>query len=116
VDVVAYPRLPDRLTEMVTPLKPLEAMAQRTPVVASDVGGHRELIADGKTGSLFRAGDTAALAAVLVRILTAAAPVARMVEAARQTMQRERRWSVVAQRYLPVYERLRAGSKVKVTQ
>src|SRR5262249_53118215 len=50
VDVVAFPRVPDRLTEMVTPLKPLEAMTQRTPVVASNVGGHRELITDRRTG------------------------------------------------------------------
>ena len=45
-----YPRLSMRLTELVTPLKPLEAMAQGRLVVASDVGGHRELIRDGETG------------------------------------------------------------------
>ena len=39
-----------RLTELVTPLKPLEAMAQGKLIVASDVGGHRELIRDGETG------------------------------------------------------------------
>ena len=48
-----------RLTELVTPLKPLEAMAQGRLLVASDVGGHRELIRDGETGVLFRAGDAA---------------------------------------------------------
>ncbi len=63
IDVLAYPRLPIRLTELVTPLKPLEAMAQGRMFVASDVGGHRELIRDGETGFLFRAGDVAALAA-----------------------------------------------------
>ena len=63
IDVLAYPRLPMRLTELVTPLKPLEAMAQGRMFVASDVGGHRELIRDGETGFLFRAGDAAALAA-----------------------------------------------------
>ena len=56
-DVLAYPRLPNRLTELVTPLKPLEAMAQGRMFVASDVGGHRELVRDGETGFLFRAGD-----------------------------------------------------------
>ena len=62
IDMLAYPRKAMRLTELVTPLKPLEAMAQRKLVVASDVGGHRELIEDGVTGTLFPAGDPAALA------------------------------------------------------
>jgi PEP-CTERM/exosortase A-associated glycosyltransferase len=65
VDVFVYPRLSMRLTELVTPLKPLEAMASGRIVIASDVGGHRELIADGRTGFLFRAGDDSALIGVL---------------------------------------------------
>ncbi|MDX1645083.1 MAG: glycosyltransferase, exosortase A system-associated, partial [Thermoanaerobaculia bacterium] len=60
IDVLIYPRLSKRITELVTPLKPLEAMAQRRLVLASDVGGHRELIRDGETGRLFRAGSAAA--------------------------------------------------------
>jgi glycosyltransferase involved in cell wall biosynthesis len=43
-----------RLTELVTPLKPLEAMAQGHLFVASDVGGHKELIRHGETGWLSR--------------------------------------------------------------
>jgi hypothetical protein len=39
--VVCYPRKAMRLTDLVTPLKPLEAMAQGKLVAASDVGGHR---------------------------------------------------------------------------
>ncbi|WP_290653780.1 TIGR04063 family PEP-CTERM/XrtA system glycosyltransferase, partial [Aquisalimonas sp.] len=62
IDVLVYPRLSMRLTELVTPLKPLEAMAQGRLLVASDVGGHRELIQDGQTGVLFRAGDAESLA------------------------------------------------------
>ena len=63
VDVLAYPRHSMRLTELVTPLKPLEAMAQGRLLVASDVGGHKELIRDGETGMLFQAGSADALAA-----------------------------------------------------
>jgi glycogen(starch) synthase len=62
IDILAYPRKAMRLTELVTPLKPLEAMAQGKLVVASNVGGHRELIEDGVTGTLFPAGDPAAIA------------------------------------------------------
>ena len=52
--IFVYPRRSIRLTELVTPLKPLEAMAQRRMVFASNVGGHRELIEDGRPVSCFR--------------------------------------------------------------
>jgi glycosyltransferase involved in cell wall biosynthesis len=56
VDLLVYPRLSMRLTDLVTPLKPLEAMAQGRLLLASDVGGHRELIEDAHTsGACFRA-------------------------------------------------------------
>ena len=48
VDVLAYPRISIRLTELVTPLKPLEAMAMKKHFVASNIGGHRELVEDEK--------------------------------------------------------------------
>ncbi|MCL2524232.1 MAG: glycosyltransferase, exosortase A system-associated [Betaproteobacteria bacterium] len=69
IDVLAYPRHPMRLTELVTPLKPLEAMAQEQLFVASDVGGHQELIEHGKTGILFKAGDRDALRNALLALL-----------------------------------------------
>jgi PEP-CTERM/exosortase A-associated glycosyltransferase len=105
-DVMVYPRTSDRLTEMVTPLKPLEAMAQRIPVIASDVGGHFELIRDGQTGFLFPAADIGALAAKVVEVLGAGSTVSEVTEAARQFVERERRWSVVCDNYVKVYERL----------
>ena len=55
IDVLAYPRQMMRITDLVTPLKPLEAMAQKRLFVASDVGGHKELVVDGVTGVLHRA-------------------------------------------------------------
>ena len=69
IDVLAYPRHRIRLTEIVTPLKPLEAMAQGRMFVASDVGGHRELVRDGETGFLFPAGDPRALAQAIENVL-----------------------------------------------
>ena len=69
-DVVCYPRKKMRLTDLVTPLKPLEAMAQGKLVAASDVGGHRELIEDGVTGTLFPAGDPVRLAEAMVALLS----------------------------------------------
>ena len=69
IDVFVYPRLPMRLTDLVTPLKPLEAMAQGRLVLASDVGGHRELIRPGVNGELFRAGDVVDLTAAVLDLL-----------------------------------------------
>jgi glycosyltransferase involved in cell wall biosynthesis len=69
IDILVYPRYSMRLTEMVTPLKPLEAMAMRKVVVASDVGGHRELIQDGSTGLLFPAGSLTGLVHAFERVL-----------------------------------------------
>lgn len=56
-DLLVYPRKSMRLTDLVTPLKPLEAMAQKSLFLASDVGGHKELVRDGVTGTLFKADD-----------------------------------------------------------
>jgi PEP-CTERM/exosortase A-associated glycosyltransferase len=69
MDVLVYPRYSMRLTDLVTPIKPLEAMAMSKPIVASDVGGHRELIRHGFTGLLFAPGDASSLAATLERLL-----------------------------------------------
>lgn len=69
IDVLAYPRHPMRLTELVTPLKPLEAMAQGQLFVASDVGGHKELVKHNQTGILFKAGNKNALADAIQDLL-----------------------------------------------
>lgn len=106
VDLLVYPRLPMRLTELVTPLKPLEAMAQGRLLVASDVGGHRELIRDGQTGWLFRAGDAAHLAEVVLRTLGRSTDWPQVRAAGRRYVEEERNWRVSVDRYRPIYERL----------
>ena len=106
IDVLAYPRKAMRLTELVTPLKPLEAMAQRKLVAASDVGGHRELIEDGVTGTLFPAGDPAALAAALSELFARRGEWNGRRDIARRFVERERNWSSNILRYVPVYQRL----------
>ncbi|NLZ43212.1 MAG: glycosyltransferase, exosortase A system-associated, partial [Comamonadaceae bacterium] len=106
VDVLAYPRRSMRLTELVTPLKPLEAMAQGRLLVASDVGGHRELIRHGETGWLFEAGSTAALAAAVDELLGRRAQWPHLRAAGRRFVEQERNWTRSVARYRPVYERL----------
>jgi PEP-CTERM/exosortase A-associated glycosyltransferase len=106
VDVLAYPRRPMRLTELVTPLKPLEAMAQGRLLVASDVGGHRELIRDGETGILFRAGDAGALAAALTRLHGERERWPALRERGRSYVENERSWKSSVARYRHVYASL----------
>jgi PEP-CTERM/exosortase A-associated glycosyltransferase len=106
IDVLAYPRKAMRLTELVTPLKPLEAMAQRKLVVASNVGGHRELIEDGVTGTLFTAGDPEALAEALDALFANRGKWEQRRDVARQFVERDRNWSSNISRYIPVYQRL----------
>ena len=103
VDVLAYPRHAMRLTDLVTPLKPLEAMAQGRLLVASDVGGHRELIRDGENGMLFRAGDAASLAQAIVRLLEQRERWPQLREQGRRFVERERTWAASIARYAPVY-------------
>ncbi len=104
VDAFCYPRRPMRLTELVTPLKPLEAMAQGRLVLASDVGGHRELIRHGENGWLFRAGDDAALAAAIIELFGARERWDALRAAGRAYVERERNWPTSVARYAPVYD------------
>lgn len=109
VDVLVYPRLSMRLTELVTPLKPLEAMAQGRLLVASDVGGHRELIRDQETGVLFKAGDAEALARKVLGLLANESSWAPMRGAARRFVERERSWAQSVGRYRQLYPALLGG-------
>jgi glycogen(starch) synthase len=106
VDIFVYPRLRMRLTDLVTPLKPIEAMASGRIVVASDVGGHREIVADGETGFLFPAGDRDALARTVVSVLGRRAEWPAIAAAGRRRVEAERNWEGACARYAPVFARL----------
>ena len=108
VDVLAYPRHSMRLTELVTPLKPLEAMAQGRLVVASDVGGHQELIRHGETGMLFKAGSAEALTQTVIDLLAAQERWPALREAGRQFVEKERNWTASVASYAKVYAPLAA--------
>ena len=110
VDVLAYPRKAMRLTDLVTPLKPLEAMAQGKLVAASDVGGHRELIRNGDTGTLFAPDDPAAIATALAALLADRSGWDARRVRARAFVEAERNWSSNIRRYDAVYQRLTAAA------
>lgn len=119
IDVLVYPRKRMRLTDLVTPLKPLEAMAQRRLVAASDVGGHRELIRSGETGTLFAPGDPRALARAVAALFDDRAGWEARRDRARAYVERERNWAVNVARYETVYQKLaqeRAGKMLEAQE
>jgi len=111
IDILAYPRHPMRLTELVTPLKPLEAMAQGLLFVASDVGGHKELIRHGETGMLFTAGDSKALAAAILDLLNRKTSWQVMRDAGRRYVESERNWTNSVSNYVGPYLKLLGNSR-----
>lgn len=105
-DVLVYPRKSMRLTELVTPLKPLEAMAQKSMFLASDVGGHKELVRDGVTGTLFKADDIDDLVRSLLTLLDQEDRWPSIRDAGRDFVENERNWINSVANLKPVYKRL----------
>ena len=110
LDVLVYPRYSIRLTELVTPLKPLESMAMGKTVVASDIGGHRELIRDGYTGILFKSGDVSALRQVLDRILDDPKLRDRLGSQGLDWVHKNRTWKATTSVYSEIYSRALGSS------
>jgi PEP-CTERM/exosortase A-associated glycosyltransferase len=105
-DLFVFPRVSMRLTELVTPLKPLEAMAQERIVVASSVGGHRELIRDRETGYLFPPNDPQRLAEGVSAALADRPSWPRIRAQAVEFIDTERSWTHSVARYAEVYARV----------
>lgn len=114
IDILVYPRYSMQLTDLVTPLKPLEAMAMGKALVASDVGGHKELIRDGYNGVLFMAGDEAALAAAVDRLLADPGFRYLLQERSRAWVQGHHVWDKTTAFYRQIYSDLISKSRANV--
>jgi glycosyltransferase involved in cell wall biosynthesis len=106
LDVFCVPRDNARVTRLVTPLKPLEAMATARPVVASRLPALAEIVREGETGLLATAGDPASWAEILGPLLYDEARRQRLGRAARTYVCAERTWSSLVRRYLAAYASL----------
>lgn len=104
VDITVYPRHSLRLTELVTPLKPLEAMALGKPVLASAVGGIRELVEDECTGLLFEPGNVSDFCRQSERMIVSPALCESLSTQGRDFVVRERDWKTLAKRYRNIYD------------
>jgi len=86
----------------------LEAMAAGRPVVASSVGGLRDLVVDGVTGLLVPPGDVAALRAALEQLLADAGLRKRLGRAARERVLAEFTWKRYAEHIQRAYDEARS--------
>ena len=115
VDLLVYPRKAMRLTELVTPLKPLEAMAQGKAVLASDVGGHKELISDNENGFLFAADNVEQLAKRINELIQTPNLISKVLLNGREFVEDVRNWTNSVSNYLPVYKELIDSNKNQST-
>lgn len=113
IDILAYPRYSMRLTELVTPLKPLEAMAMGKALVASDVGGHKELITNEKTGLLFSAGNADGLAGKITHILENPELEAALQQTASKWVRQHHTWEFTTAVYQRIYEDVNKSTRLK---
>ncbi len=114
IDFFVYPRRRSRLTELVTPLKPLEAMAAQRLVIASRVTAHLELIRDNETGYLFEPDDAASLARRVVEAIGEDPQRHRQIRRqARRFVESERTWPHSVARYRAVYHGLACRSRAR---
>jgi PEP-CTERM/exosortase A-associated glycosyltransferase len=106
IDILIYPRIDSKVTQKVSPLKPLEAMAMEKVVIGSDVGGLSELIQDGQNGLLFRADDGEHLVRVCQGAIDNPAFREAIARYGRKWVEAERDWKKVVLRYKEVYSGL----------
>lgn len=109
LDVFVIPRTDDRVCQLVTPLKPVEAMASGLCVVASDVRALREVIKHGSTGTLTLPHDPVALADCLEMLLYSPDVRRELGARAREWVAEDRTWARNAERYRLAYESLGVG-------
>ncbi|WP_433474472.1 glycosyltransferase family 4 protein [Spirillospora sp. CA-142024] len=105
LDVFAVPRRADRVCQLVTPLKPIEAMAGGIPVIASDVKALREIVEPGVTGALTVPEDPEAWANCLEDVAYSPERRQKIGRSAREWVAAERTWRAVTAGYRAAYRR-----------
>lgn len=114
IDICPFPRLPLPVCEMVSPLKPFEAMAMGKTVIASDVAALAEVVTDGANGLLHVKGDSASLTHVMRRALDDAQLRARVADRGLAWVREHRDWNLIAGQVSLVYDALLAEASAQV--
>ncbi|QIA26641.1 glycosyltransferase family 4 protein [Thermaerobacter sp. PB12/4term] len=103
-DVVVVPSVHEAGVEEATSISALEAMAFRVPLVASAIGGLREIVRDGETGLLVPQRDPEALARALWKVALDRPLAERMAESAYQYVLQHHSHLAAARRFLEIYQ------------
>ena len=109
VDIAPFPRLPQPVTEMVSPLKPFEAMAMEKAVIASDVHALAEIVQHEETGLLFEKGNATSLSDTLTRLINDSKLRSKYGKAARIWVEQKRDWNSISLTLDNVYTKLTEG-------
>ncbi len=104
IDIFVYPRRSERLTELVTPLKPLEAMSMGKVVLGSNVGGIRELVREWETGILFKPEDPMDLARRCLELIQDTEKRDMLCANVRALVLAERSWDKIVEGYEEIYQ------------
>ena len=106
MDIAAFPRKGQPICEIVSPLKPFEAMAMEKAVIASDVRPLREIITHGQTGLLHAKDDADSLRDQIARFLAEPELRRSCGQQARAWIGKTRQWRIIAEGIADVYKEL----------
>lgn len=104
IDITPFPRKPQPVSEMVSPMKPLEAAAMKKAILVSSVNALEEMIIDGETGLVFQKGDVNDLANKLEKLLDDKKLRIRLGENSRKWVERERTWTLTTKKLVDALE------------
>tara|TARA_B110000238_G_scaffold182293_1_gene207972 strand:- start:17 stop:640 length:624 start_codon:yes stop_codon:yes gene_type:complete len=105
IDIVINPRRKSLLSDMITPLKPLEAIMYRKLVMASNIGGMRELLEHNKTAILFKPDSINAIFEAIIHTINRD-DIRLIIDNAVRHLSRYRSWNINAENYLRIYTAL----------
>ena len=105
VDVIINPRIKSYLTDTVTPLKPLEAMAYKKLVLVSDVGGMKELVKNEFNGIVFNSDSYKEIKNVIIDVINRN-DLDKIIENGYMYIKEEKSWKINAKKYYSIYENL----------
>tara|TARA_B100001248_G_C27366086_1_gene449084 strand:- start:116 stop:1504 length:1389 start_codon:yes stop_codon:yes gene_type:complete len=111
IDIFVVSRPNSRVTRLVTPLKPFEAMAMKKAVVASKLPALEEIIDDGNTGLLYHADDVDSLVENIERVLSDDELINSLGNNAHKWIIENRTWQSVVQNYSKVYQTARENMR-----